>query len=178
MAAPKFAPESPIDEPRSYASPDYVPRRWDPDRKAEIAGFQPEGPQLGYQGPDQGYALTLAERIRDRLQLTAGERADDAIAGCVPLATRRASLYGRAPVMADLIVAFTVWGLLDASAPADLVALRRRLFEGIADTHHYSARRAVVDMVPEATLCHTPEQIAAAYPERWQELLGNPELDS
>ena len=28
-----------------------------PDRPAEIAGRQPAGPRLGYQGPDQGYVL-------------------------------------------------------------------------------------------------------------------------
>ena len=172
MAAPKFAPESPVGQPRSYESPDHVPRAWAPDRKAEISGFQPEGPQLGFQGPDQGYALTLGDRFRDKLQLGAGERADDAIAGCVALALRRASLFGRAPVSPDLTIAFTVWGFLDASPPAELVALRRRLFEGVANSHHYTERRALVDAVPEATLRLTPAQIAAAYPERWQELVG------
>jgi hypothetical protein len=172
MAAPKFAPESPTEHPRSYASPPVVPAAWEPGRKAEIVGFQPEGPLLGYPGPDQGYALMLAKRIVPRLQLREGERVDDVTAGCVALATRRASLFGRAPVGHDLTVAFTVWGFLDANPPAELAALRRDLFEGIAGGHHYTSRRHVVDLVPESTLRHTPAQIAAAYPERWKELLG------
>ena len=51
--------------------------------------------------------------------------------------------------------------------------LRLRLFEGVSNTlHHYDEARALVDMVPEATLRMTPAQVAAAYPERWKELLG------
>jgi hypothetical protein len=173
MAAPKFAPESPVDDPRSYESPDVVPKQWTPDRPAEIEGFQPEGPGLGYQGPDQGYALVLAERFTERLHLAAGERQDDAIAGCVALATRRASLFGRAPVTPDLAVAFTVWGFLDADPPAELVAVRAPLFAGVADRHHYTQRRALVDRVPEATLRITPAEVAAAYPARWRELIGD-----
>ena len=88
------------------------------DRPGELDGPQPEGTRLGFQGPDQGYALKLAdERIRPRLQLSRGEHADDAISGCVGIAMRRASLYGRAPVIHDLTIAFTIWGYLDPSPP-------------------------------------------------------------
>jgi hypothetical protein len=172
MAAPKFAPESPVDDPRSYESPDVVPKQWTPDRPAEIEGFQPEGPGLGYQGPDQGYALVLAERFADRLRVAAGERPEDAVSGCVALATRRASLFGRAPVTPDLTVAFTIWGFLDPEPPAELAAVRGALFEGVADRHHYSQRRVLVDRVPEATLRSTPAEVTAAYPARWKELIG------
>jgi hypothetical protein len=172
MAAPKFAPESPVDDPRSYGSPDVVPERWTPDRPAEIEGFQPEGPGLGYQGPDQGYALVLAERFTDRLRLAEGERVEDALSGGVAVATRRASMFGRAPVGPDLTVAFTIWGFLDPDPPAALVELRRPLFEGVADRHHYTQRRALVDRVPEASLRGTPADIAAGYPARWKELIG------
>ena len=44
------------------------------------------------------------------------------------LALKRASLFGRAPVVHDLEVAFTIWGFLGA-APPELVALRRPLFD-------------------------------------------------
>ena len=33
------------------------------DRPGELVGRQPRGPRLGYQGPDQGYALALAARV-------------------------------------------------------------------------------------------------------------------
>jgi hypothetical protein len=173
MAAPKFSPVGPIDDARAYSSPDHVPDPWVPDRPGEIDGFQPSGDRLGAPGPDQGYALHLANRFRTRLVLTDGEHADDAIRGCLGVALRRASRFSRAPVVHDLTIAFNIWGFLDTAAPADLVELRRPLFEGLRHvTHHYSEARVVADMVPERTLAMTPDAVAAAYPARWRELVG------
>ncbi|MGZ6950373.1 MAG: hypothetical protein ACXVJY_20065, partial [Ilumatobacteraceae bacterium] len=57
--------------------------------------------------------------------------------------------------------------------PAELIALRARLFEGVSNTlHHYDEARELVDMVPEPTLRMTPAQVNAAYPDRWKELVG------
>jgi hypothetical protein len=173
MAAPKFAPVSPVDEPRGYQSPDVVPAAWQPTRKAEVRGFQPSGERLGYQGPDQGFALKIANGMRDRVQLRPGEHAADAIRGCLGIALRRASLFSRAPVVHDLTVAFTAWGFFDADPPKELAELRARLFEGVSNVlHHYDAGRAIVDMVPESTLRMSPAQVEAAYPERWKDLVG------
>jgi hypothetical protein len=173
MAAPKFAPVSCVDDPRVYGSPDVVPGSWKPNRPADLVGFQPEGARLGNQGPDQGFALKIANGFRDRLQLQPGEHATDAVQGCLGIALRRASIFSRAPVVHDLTIAFTIWGLLDSDPPAELKTLRARLFEGVSNTlHHYDEARALADMVPEATLRMTPAQVAAAYPERWKELLG------
>jgi hypothetical protein len=143
------------------------------DRPTDIAGRQPVGPRLGYQGPDQGYALTLAAHIRDELQVQAGEHVDDTVAGCTAIAMRRASMYGRAPVIHDLRIACTIWGYLDPSPPAELVDLRRPLFAGVANTlHHYDERRALVDSVPEETLRLRPDEVIAAYPSDWRRLLN------
>ena len=174
MAAPKFAPVSPTDVVRTYESPEYVPTPWEPDRPAEIVGRQPVGERLGYQGPDQGYVLTLAERCRSKVIATTGESVNDAIAGCVNIALRRASLFGRAPVIHDLTIAFTVWGWLDTGAPAELVARRKELFEGVANTnHHYTEGRRIADLVPESTLRLDPASAAAAYTSgKWRELTG------
>ena len=173
MAAPKFAPVSPVDDSRVYGSPDIVPGSWKPNRPGDLVGFQPEGIRLGFQGPDQGFALKIANGFRDRLQLQPGEHAADAIQGCLGIALRRASIFSRAPVVHDLTIAFTLWGLLDSNPPAELKALRARLFEGVSNTlHHYDEARALVDMVPEATLRMSPAQVGAAYPGRWKELLG------
>lgn len=173
MAAPKFAPVSPVDDSRIYTSPDIVPPSWKADRPADLVGFQPEGARLGFQGPDQGFALKIANGFRDRLQLRPGEHAADAIQGCLGIALRRASILSRAPVVHDLTIAFTIWGFLDSDPPTELLELRARLFEGVGNTlHHYDEARALVDMVPEATLRMTPAQVEAAYPERWKELMG------
>jgi hypothetical protein len=173
MAVPRFAPTPPLDDARSYESPPVVPDSWVPDRPAEIIGFQPEGPRLGHQGPDQGYGLKLANSFADRVHLQAGERFDDAVGGTLGIALRRASKFSRAPVIHDLTIAFTIWGWLDPSAPAELLALRKGRFEGLSNlAHHYEAARALVDQVPDETLRMTPAQVAAAYPGRWRELTG------
>ncbi len=174
MAAPKFAPVSPTDVVRTYESPEYVPDAWSPDRPAEIQGRQPEGARLGYQGPDQGYVLTLSERFRNRIIVTPGESVNDAIRGCINIGLRRASLFGRAPVVHDLTIAFTIWGWLDGAASADLVARRSALFEGVANTnHHYTEGRVIADLVPESTLRLTPEAATTAYATgKWRDLTG------
>lgn len=173
MAAPRFAPTDVNEMPRSYVSPPYVPEPWVADRPADVHGFQPHGGRLGYQGPDQGFALKIANGFANRLELTEGEDAADAISGCLAIALRRASMFSRAPVVHDLTVAFTIWGFLDSAAPEDLVATRRELFAGLHHvTHSYDETRALVDMVPEATLRMTPQQVTAAFPQRWRELTG------
>lgn len=173
MAAPRFSPVPPTERPRYYESPDHVPAPWMPDRPGEIDGFQPSGPQLGAQGPDQGFALRIASRRRSKLQLQTGEHGDDVIHGCLGVALRRASLYSRAPVVHDLDIAFTIWGFYDPDPPAELVELRAQMFEGLRLVgHHYTEARLVADMVPESTLRMTPGQVASAYPAEWRRLVG------
>lgn len=170
MAAPRFEPVA--DQPY-YTSPDVVPLAWSPERPGEIDGLQPVGPRLGAQGPDQGFALRIANRIAPTLQLQPGERADDAVRGCLGIALRRASMFSRAPVVHDLRLAFTIWGFFLADPPADLLARRKQLFEGVGKVnHHYAEGRLIADLVPEATLHLTPEAAAARTPADWQALTG------
>lgn len=172
MAAPKFSPVYAIGDLTSYRSPDIVPDAWTQTRPADLDGRQPAGPQLGYQGPDQGYALRLAERLRPELVLSDAESADDAIVVCTAVAMRRASTFGRAPVIHDLRIAFTIWGFLDSAPPTELVARRIPLFEQAAHPDYYGTVRSIVDSIPEATLRLSPADVARAYPSRWRELLG------
>ena len=173
VAAPRFAPVSPVDLVRSYESPDSVPSAWSSDRPGEVVGRQAGGDLRGYQGPDQGYVLTLAERYRPQLQIAPGEKVGDAIRGCVNIALRRAALFGRAPVIHDLTVAFTMWGWLDAKPTKDLLERRHQLFEGVANAnHHYAEGRHIADLVSDDTLRMTPAQIEAAYPAQWREITG------
>jgi hypothetical protein len=170
MAAPDFVPVRP-GTPKYYESP---PRRlgsWTAARPAEVVeSGQPQGGAFGSQGPDQGYALKLANSFHGKLHLTPGEHEEDAIAGCLVVAMRRASLYGRAPMMPDLKLAFSLFGFLAEGAPPELVEFRKPLFVEVSNPHHYFAGRHIASLVPEATLRLTPE--AAATAPDWRSLLG------
>jgi hypothetical protein len=172
MAAPKSAPAG-LDATPYYSSPDVVPEAWSPVRPGAVEGLQPRGERLGAQGPDQGFALTIASKLSPRLRVSGRERVDDAIRGCVGIALKRASLFSRAPVVHDLHIAFTMWGFFDESPPADLLELRADLFEGVGNVnHHYAEGRHIADLVPDATLRMTPAEVTAAYPARWRDLTG------
>ncbi len=168
MAAPGYVPSSLGQKPRR-GLPLPPARSWVAGRPAGLGPAQPLGVALGNPGPDQGYALTLVRHFHDRLVLADGERAEDAVIGCLGVALRRASLFGRAPVIHDLDIAFTLWGFL-CDAPPELVELRRPLFQAIE--HHYEDQRAIAGQVPEATLRLTPAQVKDRWPGEWRELLG------
>lgn len=141
------------------------------DRPADLGPGQPRGDGFGSPGPDQGFALTIAEGFTDRLHLAAGEHAADAIAGSVAVATKRSSLFGRAPVVHDVTIGFTVWGFLDDAPDAELVSVRTPLFAEVAHHHHYARRRVIADAVPADVLCRTPDQVAAAYRSDWRNVI-------
>lgn len=167
MAAPDYVPVRLADKARS-GTPLPPAGPWTATRPGDLRGRQPEGPKLGRQGPDQGYALVLARRFEDRLELAEGEHREDAVAGCVGVALARASLFGRAPVIHDLEHAFALWGFL-GGAPAGLVEARRHLFAGAS--HHYWDQRQIVDKVPESTLRLTPAQVRDKLSD-WRNLIA------
>ncbi len=171
MAAPEHVPVAPLERTRSYTSPDAVPDAWCADRPADLSGVQPSGGPMGHQGPDQGYALKLCRRFADDIHLASGEDRRDVDRGCVQIALKRASLYGRAPVVHDLEIAYRVWGFLDPEPDEQLVLARRPRFEGVAERHHYPDARQLVASVPEATLSQTPAEIEAAHRADWASLL-------
>ena len=174
MAAPEHVPVDRNRPVRGYESPPRRPESWRPERPGEVlAEGQPRGDRLGHQGPDQGYALSLARRFEGKLTLTPGEHEKDALAGAVAVALKRASLFGRAPVIHDLTVALTVWGYLDEQPAQDLVELRKRLFEEVWHPHHYSELRRIVDLVPARTLRLTPDYLASVHRSDWRSLLGD-----
>lgn len=167
MAAPEYVPHAPTDRPRVYESPPWAGDSWMADRPAELSGRQPLGPRLGYPGPDQGFAIKLANGFADRLVLTPGEQAADVIAGCTSVALKRASLFGRAPMVHDLTVAFTVWGFL-ADADPELVRLRKPLFQEVANIHHYMQGRKIADLVPQAVLRLSHDEVQRVAGQDWR----------
>src|SRR5438477_5203074 len=108
----------------------------------------PKGRRLGSHGPDLGYGMKLARTFADRISVGDNETIDDAMAGAFVVGAKRSSLFGRAPVIYDFELAFTLWGFL-GGAPADLVAFRAPLFMGAS--HHYEEQRDIADRVPEST---------------------------
>ena len=127
----------------------------------------PVGPRLGSQGPDLGYGMKLARMFVDKIVLAEGETNDDALAGCFAVGTKRSSMFGRAPVIYDLELAFTLWGFM-AGAPADLVTYRKPLFQAAA--HEYDAQRDISDRVPFETLRLSPKDVASRLSD-WRSLI-------
>lgn len=138
------------------------------DRPGDVEGGQPRGEGLGTPGPDQGYALKLARSFEGRLKLGALDE-DDVVAGCVAIASKRSGLFGRGPVVHDLTAAFTMWGFLDDSPDAELVALREELFPQVASSHHYSERREIVDLVSAEALARPHAEIITDYQTGWRQ---------
>ncbi|MEM7339265.1 MAG: hypothetical protein AAF467_11495 [Actinomycetota bacterium] len=177
MAAPEYVPTDPTQRVRAYSSPPRRPDAWQADRPGDLTGSQPTGDRLGSVGPDQGYAYTLVRHIEDKLHLGDVQR-DDAVAGGVAVAMKRAAGFGRAPIVHDLTAAFTVWGFLDENPPAELVALRNTMFAEVRSPHHYLELREVADAVPAEVLAQPPAKITAAYQDDWRDCVVVGEGDS
>jgi len=140
---------------------------WHATRPGDLPAGQPHGKLLGSPGPNVGYAMTLANRVRDRLALGPHEHADDALAVVSELAMKRAASYGRAPVMHDIDVARVLLGY-QGEAPTDWVEWRSRAVHGAH--HHYDVRRALVDAAPLDVIRLAPDQAAAHVDEFRQQL--------
>jgi hypothetical protein len=168
MTQPAFAPVPSADTVRPALKLS-TPGDWRANRVAELNGPQPgSGVSLGAPGPDQGYALKLGHDLfSDRLDLNAGERAEDAIYGAAMVASARSDLFGRAPVAPDLEMALTLFGFL-GGAPADLLAWRLPRFQSVS--HHYHEQRRIVDAIPESTLRMTTPVIRERLGD-WKDLL-------
>ncbi len=173
MSAPSHVPVSPVAKVRTYSSPPWRERSWWADRPGDLDGEgQPQGQRFGVPGPDQGYAYKLVGQFAGKVFLAGGEHLDDVTAGVVAVATKRSALFGRAPVVHDLAVAYRVFGYLNEQAPAELVRLRSKLFAEVSNPHHYPELRAVADAVPEATLRLTPAEVTRSHTEDWHSLLS------
>jgi hypothetical protein len=158
MTQPTFVPIAEADQVRP-ARHLHVPGTWTTDRPAELVGpTMRKGANIGTPGPDSGFALRLAHRFEDELELSQGESAHDVLLGVALVGCKRAALFGRAPCIYDVRLALDLWGFLE-DAPADVRATRRALFSSVS--HDYVAQRALVDSVPEETLRQSPDRVSA-----------------
>ena len=158
MTQPTFVPITKADQVRP-ARHLHVPGPWTTNRPPELrTPTALRGPSVGTPGTDAGFALRLARRFAHDLRLTEGESEHDVLLGAALIAARRAALYGRAPSIYDLQVAFARWGFL-VDAPAELVTARRRAFASVS--HDYVAQRALVDAIPDESLRRSPAEVQA-----------------
>lgn len=175
MSAPQYVPTSPITQVRSYTSPPRRPESWTKDRVSEIPARQPLEDRLGVTGPDPGYALTLAARYKGKLMLqgTGDALESEVLRGAAEIAMKRAALVGRAPILADFTVALSVWGFLDSHPDAELVALRRQMFEGVHHiAAHYPHLRDLADSVPVEILSLSPAMVSQRHNTSWRSCLS------
>ena len=94
--------------------------------------------------------------------------------GAVGVALKRASLFGRAPIVHDLTVALTIWGFLGEAAArarraAQATSSRRC---GTRTTTRSCASSST--SCPRTTLRRTPAQVTEAHRADWRSLLGEP----
>lgn len=173
MTQPKFAPILPNDEVRDLYKL-AAPAAWLADRPADFRADPAAArrPGRGMTGPDQGYAMLLAGRFAERVQLAEREHLEDVLSGAGVIAMRRAAAYGRAPVSADLELALLLFGYLSV-APVTVTEARKSVFLGIS--HDYWRQRELADLVPAATLRLSPAALAEQLedgPEAFYQLSG------
>jgi len=157
MAQPPFVPQNPRVGRKFYESPERTRGAWKLTRPGDSHSSSPTSGN--FQGPDQGYALLLAERFRSRLQLSEDSplSPDAVLKGCVKVALKRASLLGRAPVASDIEVALLIWGFLDAEVPKELLELRRELFVDL--DHNKYGVLDIVELCSQAALAKPVHEI-------------------
>lgn len=172
MAAPEYVPSAPTTA-KHYKSPPQRAGAGATPRPGETVGAPVQsGGRLGAQGPGQGFAWKLTKVFEDKLELTDGEYVGDVNAACIGVATKRASLFHRSPVVHDLRIAYTLFGFLDEKPDPKLVEFRKEAFAEVHYSFHYFDRRAIVDMVSNEVLCQTPDQVASRYNADWRDQLG------
>jgi hypothetical protein len=132
-------------------------RAWVADRPGDLAGPQPTGRLMGRPGPNVGYAVVLAHRVRDRLALGRHESLDDVLAVVAELAMKRAASFGRAPVIADVETAAALFGY---EGEVDPVFVSWRVESVHGASHEYGTRRALVDAVADSVLRMPPKTAA------------------
>jgi hypothetical protein len=174
VAQPPFVPSGTNEIP-SYSSPPRLRGSWTADRPGENVG-RPSVAEAGFgnQGPDQGYLLKLAGLLHGEIVLQDGEHESDVVAGCAAVGMKRASGFGRGPVVNDLRAALQIWGFLTDEPPAELVAARKAMFAEVAHAHHYSERLAIADAVPASVLHQPHDAIASAWHADWRSMVDLP----
>ena len=141
------------------------------DRPGEVAGPWPRGAGFGSPGPNIGFALTLVARARSRITLAPNEHEADAHALVAAVAMKRASLFGRAPVAADVSCALLVLGY-EGPASGDFVEWR--ILAGVDAAHDYRSGRDLCAQISPEDIRLDPRDLAPRAESIHQHLRANP----
>ncbi len=141
LATEPFVPEH---RDSVYADDELPPSRpWRADRPGEVSG-SPDVVMFGAIGPDAGYIGRLAAGYMDRIVAGVSNKAD-LVAGAEAIAMRRASVYGRAPIGADLEVGLLVLGAFEG-APGDWSSLQSAIAVKVRGMRYPPAKNRAVEL--------------------------------
>lgn len=155
MPTQDFVPTRRIDAPRHEQNmpegvDNPVPESWVADRPGdEDSKLNGAGELFGNAGPNIGYAYTLVGRIYDSLILSSNEHRHDVEPLVAEIAMRRASHFGRAPIMKDVDCAVHLLGL---GAELDNEETKQRVLLIHDCGHNEHKRRTIVNSIPDELL--------------------------
>ena len=146
------------DAPKATAKPG-VPRRWSPDRPAEIKSPADMrwGGAFGRPGPDTGWAIKL---IRD-CDWDRSERGAESERVLAAVVGARASMFGRAPTPQDVEVGLLLMGLRPDDVPP---VVGKRLAEERnvwldKSAHEHSKGSAFLASLDPALVSASPDRV-------------------
>lgn len=176
MSTQDFVSPKRIDEPRHEQNmPEGVdtpiPDAWTPARPGDsLDDSRSESEHLlGNAGPNVGYALSLIAHQRDNIVLAAHEHAHDVEPLLGEIAMRRASHFGRAPMMGDVTFAMKLLSY-DVEPTQGEEKWRPRLVHDCGHNEH--RRRIIVNSIPEEIVEGSHVDVKAAISGWWEKLEG------
>lgn len=140
-----------------------VPKSWVADRPGDMENAgKSQGSLFGHAGPNVGYAYTLVAHVFDTLFLSTNEHRHDVEPLLAEISMRRASHFGRAPIMKDVDCAVH---LLSYGLELDEGAMNNRVYLITDCGHDEHKRRSIVNSIPDDLIysdkAATTEKIAA-----------------
>lgn len=127
-----------------------VPESWVADRPGDDdSKLNGAGELFGNAGPNVGYAYTLVARVFDSLVLNSAEHHHDVEPLVAEIAMKRASHFGRAPIMKDVDCAVHLLGLGSELDPEET---KKRVLLVHDCGHNEHKRRKIVNSIPDELL--------------------------
>lgn len=150
---------SSVSQPKFVSSPNHekalgmvelpAARQWSNPRSGKITSSDANESLMGSAGPSGGFALKLVHEQLAKMVMSDDEEAADIAIGLGVLVSKRASIFGRSPIIFDVHFFEVLFGL-DGTQDQSLIEFRKMFFRGAA--HSYLVQRQLADAVPESTL--------------------------